>query len=493
MKKLAIILLACILCMSFVACGEAKSTHNPTSTKPEFTQPTSTQPTEGNAPTKPQTCYDHVWVDATCTAPKTCANCGATEGAKSEHQYTETARVEATSNTDGSVTYTCSVCKGDYEEVLYATGSVGLEYKDHGNGNCAVVGIGTCTDRHVVIPAYYNGMKVVKIDQLALTDSSIERVTLPNTIMMVYANCFGELQYTEYGNCYYLGNAKNPYLVLVSAASTECSEYTIHEDTKVIAGLAFDACKSMTAITIPDNVISVGGSAFYDCPNLQYTEYGNCYYLGNAGNPYYVLVTTANNQESSYTIHQNTKIIASTAFNGCRNMASLVIPNGVTHIGDTAFIGSDNLESVVIPDSVISLGEAAFMASAVKSVVLGKGITLIERETFYGCGRLNSIVISDSVTAIGEAAFFLCRDLKSVEIPNSVTRIGKYAFGECYYLRNVTLGIGLKQIDDGAFGDCYDTVRVDYCGTMEQWQAISKGDYWVRKCVIQCTDGQITE
>ena len=53
---------------------------------------------------------EHTWVDATCTAPKTCAECGMTVGEKIEHTYENyISNNDATCTADGTKTGTC-VC-----------------------------------------------------------------------------------------------------------------------------------------------------------------------------------------------------------------------------------------------------------------------------------------------------------------------------------------------------------------------------------------------
>lgn len=54
-------------------------------------------------------CLKHDWQEATCTAPKTCAKCGETDGEKSEHQW-----IPATC----LAPQTCSVCGGTEGEAL---------------------------------------------------------------------------------------------------------------------------------------------------------------------------------------------------------------------------------------------------------------------------------------------------------------------------------------------------------------------------------------
>ena len=63
----------------------------------------------------------HSFVNATCTAPKTCTACGATEGTAPGHSYKGTTTL-ATCTADGKTVYTCSACGDSYTEVLAALG-----------------------------------------------------------------------------------------------------------------------------------------------------------------------------------------------------------------------------------------------------------------------------------------------------------------------------------------------------------------------------------
>ena len=93
---------------------------------------------------------NHVWSEATCTAPSTCENCGATTGSKAEHTSTVanptcanpdicavcgmelsyiphefdegvvTTPADCATGTEGSITYTCTVCGGTQVDTLWA-------------------------------------------------------------------------------------------------------------------------------------------------------------------------------------------------------------------------------------------------------------------------------------------------------------------------------------------------------------------------------------
>jgi len=126
------------------------------------------------------------------------------------------------------------------------------------------------------------------------------------------------------------------------------------------------------------------------------------------------------------------------AFDECRILTGVTIPNSVTSIGSGAFNGCRSLTSVTIPDGVTGIGSRAFLnCSSLKSVTLGKSVTSIEVAAFYGCRGLTSITIPNSVTSIGSSAFDECRNLTSVTIGNGVTSIEKYAFSNCSSLMEV--------------------------------------------------------
>ena len=114
-------------------------------------------------------------------------------------------------------------------------------------------------------------------------------------------------------------------------------------------------------------------------------------------------------------------------------VTGIIIPNGMTTVDQIGLNYFTNLQTIVIPESVTSIGGRAF----------------------EGCSGLKSINIPSSVTSIGTYAFFGCTGLTSITIPESVTSIGHYAF---YY--------------------CKSLKTINYTGTEEQWNAISKGTDW---------------
>jgi hypothetical protein len=132
----------------------------------------------------------------------------------------------------------------------------------------------------------------------------------------VFEGC-SNIQYAEYGNCKYLGNPSNPYLVLMKTVSNHYSAYTIHNDTKVIADAAFYGCKDMTDITIPAGVVIIGADAFDSCESL-----------------------------ASVSIPDSVTTICEFAFEGCKSLTSITIPNSISALGNFVFKGCVSLTEI---------------------------------------------------------------------------------------------------------------------------------------------------
>lgn len=132
--------------------------------------------------------------------------------------------------------------------------------------------------------------------------------------------------------------------------------------------------------------------------------------------------------------------IGADAFDGCKSLTEITIPDSVTYIGFEAFSGCSSLTEITIPDSVTSIAERAFFScSILTEIKLSKNITNIDFQTFAFCESLKSITIPDGVTNIGANAFSKCSDLTEITIPESVASIGEDTFYGCKKLEKITI------------------------------------------------------
>lgn len=145
------------------------------------------------------------------------------------------------------------------------------------------------------------------------------------------------------------------------------------------------------------------------------------------------------------------------AFERCKSLTSVTIPESVTSIGDYAF-NSSSLASVILPESVTSIGEGAFGWCPLTSINIPNSLTRISKSTFYATS-LTSVTIPESVTSIGDEAFHYS-SLASVTIPESVTSIGFEAFEGCMSLTSITIPGSVKSIGGRAFNWCFNLSSV---------------------------------
>ena len=109
---------------------------------------------------------------------------------------------------------------------------------------------------------------------------------------------------------------------------------------------------------------------------------------------------------TSITLPDSVTSIGSGAFEGCYRLTSVTIGKGVISIGDVAFYRCINLTSINIGKGVTSIGGGAFSECyRLTSVTIPEGVTSIGRWAFSGCSSLKFITIPDSVTSIGDEAF----------------------------------------------------------------------------------------
>lgn len=154
--------------------------------------------------------------------------------------------------------------------------------------------------------------------------------------------------------------------------------------------------------------------------------------------------------------------IGTSAFYGCKNLETIVIPpDSVKAIGASAFTGCTSLKSIKIPESVTRIGNKAFhLCKSLKSIVIPNFVTQITDYTFCHCGELESVVIGNSVEKIGEGAFTNCKSLETISLPESLTTIGKRAFKDCISLESIELPNSLTEIKSLAFYRCENLVSI---------------------------------
>jgi hypothetical protein len=278
---------------------------------------------------------------------------------------------------------------------------------------------------------------------------------------------------------------------------------TIPNSVTSIGYATFYYCSSLTSVTIGSSVTSIGYDAFWDCSGLT-----SVYYTGDIAE--WCNITFGN-------VYSNPLYSAHNLYIDNQLVTDLVIPSSVTTIGNYAFFGCSSLTRITIPDSVTSIGNYAFSscyklvevfnlsnlsitagsknngsvayyALNVYTATSGESkLHMVDDYIFYEdgdtvylmgyTGNSNEITLPNDYNgknySIYKFAFDYCCNLTSITIPNSVTSIDVAVFSDCYNLTSVTIPNSVTSIGSDAFYRCSKLTSVYYSGTEEEWNNIS--------------------
>jgi hypothetical protein len=155
---------------------------------------------------------------------------------------------------------------------------------------------------------------------------------------------------------------------------------------------AFYGAGSLTSVTIPSTVTTLGTGAFYD------------------------------SGLTSITIPDSVTSIGSSSLESCANLVTVVIGNNVASIPGFAIGNNPLLSSVTLGSSVASIGASAFQSDvSLTSISMPSGVTSIGSNAFNGCITLASISIdSPAAPTLGSNAF-LNVSATTVQVPIGAT------------------------------------------------------------------------
>ncbi len=194
---------------------------------------------------------------------------------------------------------------------------------------------------------------------------------------------------------------------------------------------------------------------------------------------------------SSISIPKTVKTIGNQAFRGCYNLKSITIPATLESIGNMVFNGSA-IETLTISDgdTPLAIGESGSVVGTcltfdgLKTVYVGRDITLSDyclewggRSTFANAATITDVTYGPKVTKINASEFFRneaiervtflmeeieipdnafkeAKGLTTVVLPGRVTAIGEEAFRDVPSLTSLTLPPTINKIGKEAFRSC---------------------------------------
>ena len=195
--------------------------------------------------------------------------------------------------------------------------------------------------------------------------------------------------YDSRDNSHAIINSKTNELLVGSASST------IPASVTKLREKAFSNRKKLKQITIPKNIRNIGLKCFCSCDSLFLVDF---------------------EYNSSSESNENGLTIARDAFENCKNLTSIKLPNRLDTIGVYAFYGCERLESIFIPNRVSFIAPALFEGcKSLKSIVVDPNNKIYDSRN-----NCNAIIKTSTNTLVSACS--------NTIIPDSIKKIAKYSF-----------------------------------------------------------------
>ena len=183
----------------------------------------------------------------------------------------------------------------------------------------------------------------------------------------------------------------------------------------------YNYCSSIKSIVIENGVTHIGDYAFYQCSDESLT---------------------------SVSIPASVTSIGKNAFNNCKFLESITIPANVKSISEYAFYSCQKLTTVIFDGTptLATIGKYAFRdCSSLESITIPASVTSIGDEAFMCCSELMSVEVYAPSCTLGSDAFKDTK-LEKISVPNEKVDAYKAAENWSIYSNLITgfLGVSLK-------------------------------------------------
>ncbi len=320
----------------------------------------------------------------------------------------------------GNVCVDCGKAYGEGENDIHTTERLGFEAAEDGSGYL-LSGIGTTTEKDIVVPDTFNNKPVVGVKEGAFVidftqnlGTDITSIILPYGVKTIGKSAFWHCEKLQYAS--------------------------IPGTLEAIPDGGFDYCYELQEITIPSSVKRIGQAAFAEALKLKKVTFET---------------STVEIDGKQTEVGVETLIFG--AFNRCIALEEVVLPNTIKEIELWSFANCTNLKKVIIPDSLEKMENQVF-ANSNKIQTLSIPFIGLNREEAYHLGFLFDSALIDDKTGIERDWTESNRNsvpstLTSVNVTDS-TVIADYAFSGCGFIKNITIGSSLVNVGRNAFDGC---------------------------------------
>lgn len=426
----------------------------------------------------------HKWSSATCLEPRTCRTCGETRGEKGEHKLAREPGRPASCVKDGVTDGEfCTLCK----TVIKEQEVIPAAHQFRG-GTCEACGeqresltqfdVSLNGDGAVIAYLY----AVEGADEYALYFEGTGATRDFVTSSTPYNSVQHKIKYVEFGE----GITRIGNCTLFEWDYWELKRLVLPSTLKEIGSCAFqymDIADSMGELRLPESLEKIGSAAF------EWAKIGKL------------------------VISDSVAIIGDNAFNSAY-ITEIDFGTGLKQLGDEAFAQHFEQNKILTSLKKTEYGNGYYVGDkenpyymfvAVKnneitSLEFHPDTEIIYDRSLTDCLFLKSLVIPDKVWNIGSMAFLNCSSLERLQIGTGLAWLQSNAFTDCAKLTEATiLSEKISYIDSAVFARCHALQTVHFVGTKSQWNSIPKSGYWNileqdewLSLTIRCSDGNIT-
>ncbi len=281
---------------------------------------------------------------------------------------------------------------------------------------------------------------------------------------------------------------------LSTAQGEPIADIVLPEGVARIGAYAFTDLSSLSSLTIPASVRSIGAGAFRGLdPSarvqaVDLSAWCAIDFEDKDSNPLYSTHTLCLEGEAvtDLVLPAGVVSVAPRAFLGLSGLQSVAFPDGLERIGEEAFYGARSLTALELPQTLVGIGASAFeSAFRISSLSLPASVVSVGAGAFAGCSAIaelslpflpggylgyifggtsaedNQFSLSSALTSvsvaggdIAEKAFYGCFSLICVELGEEVSRIGAQAFYNCTGIEELSVPAGVTEMGENVFGNC---------------------------------------
>lgn len=168
-----------------------------------------------------------------------------------------------------------------------------------------------------------------------------------------------------------IGGGSNKLAQVADGSVTSLTAEDLRGATKIKNSLCYSSIidpVSLTSVTIPNSVVTIGNAAFTNCASLT--------------------SLTFESPSSLTTIEYR-------AFENCTGLTDVTIPSSVTTLQQSAFMNCLNLSNITFESGsqLTTIGVRAFSSLNLTSITLPATVTNISSYAFEDCGDMTSFTI----------------------------------------------------------------------------------------------------